>query len=213
MYFTPGVHTGPNWGVWILCVSSWNVGIFRGCGCLPSTLPLFALCSFHIGKSGASRKTKVIARDASFRVTRSFHVINPLCDLMRQDMENYPVVKFVSGCDWKTPTRENCVTFFFTIILENFLLLSSISCEWMINCHLSVDRSIYEFCVQLIYLLNRTFLVVPSECCVSFHSALSRCHFCPFWACHLGRKCTKWLISMYPLCSAAFRTAMSGCEF
>lgn len=57
-------------------------------------------------KSGDSRKTKVIARDASFRVTRSFHVINPLYNLMRQDTENYPVVSFVSGSDWKTPTMK-----------------------------------------------------------------------------------------------------------
>lgn len=69
-------------------------------------------------ESGEPRKTKVIVGDASFRVTRSFHVINPLYDLMRQDTENYPLVKFVSGNDWKTPTRENCVTFFHNF-LEN----------------------------------------------------------------------------------------------
>lgn len=63
------------------------------------------------------------------------------------------------------------------------------------------------------YLSSRTFSAVLSEYYVSFHSVPSRCHFYPFWACHLETKCTKWLTWAYPLCSDAFHTARLECAF
>lgn len=78
---------------------------------------------------------------------------------------------------------------------------------WLIIMIAMIDRPFNN------YLSSRTFSAVPSEYCVSIHSVLSRCHFCPFWACHLETKCTKWPTWAYPLCSAVSHTVKLGYEF